>query len=113
MELGYPEIADIVGQHVILSSYDEELYGAGHFNAAAIVYYADKRVRHEEIVSLDERLSYIIEVYGKGNATTIAAIRKNFSRCQHLEEYLFQHLPFAPNALAEDVANCTALPCSS
>lgn len=110
MELGYPEIADIVGQHVILSSYDEELYSQGQFNAAAIVYYADKRVRHEEIVTLDDRLAYIIDVYGKGDPVTIAAIQKNFSRCQHLENYLFPHLPFTVDSLAEHVSHCVSLP---
>lgn len=113
MELGYPEIADIVGQHVILSSYDEELYSKGQFNAAAIVYYADKRVRHEEIVSLDQRLAYIIDVYGKGDAKTIAAIHKNFSRCQYLEKFLFAHLPFAVDDVAERVAKSSILPSNS
>ena len=110
IELGYPEIADIVGQHVILSSYNEGLYDRGQFNAAAIVYYADKRVRHEEIVSLDDRLAYIIDVYGKNDPTTIAAIRKNFSRCQSLENYLFAHLPFAVDAIEDGVSHCTVLP---
>jgi putative nucleotidyltransferase with HDIG domain len=56
---GYPEVADIVLNHVILKT---DL--AGPIAAKEIVYYADKRVRHTDIVSVCERLQDLRERYG-------------------------------------------------
>lgn len=104
VDLGFADIGDIIEQHVVLSSFDPEIYSQGSFNGAALVYYADKRVRHDEIVSLADRLEYIIKVYGKNDDKTIAAIRKNFWRCEVLEEYLFQHISFRTGDIAEMAA---------
>ncbi|MFA4855017.1 MAG: HDIG domain-containing metalloprotein [archaeon] len=48
-----------------------------------IVYYADKRVNHDKIVSLDERFDYLLKRYGieKG-------IRRTFLHCKPLVEKL-------------------------
>jgi uncharacterized protein len=96
---GFPEIAAIVEQHVILWDFDPERYHAGHFTAREIVYYADKRVRHNVVVNLDERLEYILDHYGKGNPDRRELIRKNFNKCLTLEKHLFQWLPFGPKEL--------------
>ena len=96
---GYPEIATIVEQHVLLWEYDPCRYVEGCFTASEIVYYADKRVRHNVVVNLDQRLEYILEHYGKGNPTRHALIRENFKKCYTLEQYLFRWLPFAPHDL--------------
>jgi putative nucleotidyltransferase with HDIG domain len=97
------EIAPIVAQHVILKNFDPESYRSGAFSAIEIVYYADKRVRHEEIVTLDERLDYIIEHYGQNDAYIHDLIRQNFSRCRQLEDHLFAHLPFTPDEIKRRV----------
>ena len=55
--LGCPELASIIRQHVRLES--DEL------NEAMIVNYADKRVMHEEVVSLSRRFSELMDRYGK------------------------------------------------
>jgi uncharacterized protein len=55
--LGCPELALIVRQHVSLES--DEL------NEAMIVNYADKRVMHEEVVSLSRRFVDLMDRYGK------------------------------------------------
>ena len=52
----------------------------GIFTAREIIYYADKRVRHEEIVSLDDRLEYILEHYGLGDPGHASADQGKF--CQ-------------------------------
>jgi len=96
---GYPEIAAIVEQHVLLWEYEPARYVEGKFTAREIVYYADKRVRHNVVVNLDKRLEYILEHYGKGNPTRHALIRENFKKCITLEQYLFRWLPFAPKDL--------------
>lgn len=57
---GFPEIAEIVRQHRLNQILE------AHFTGweAKLVYYADKRVRHTEIVSLQERFDYLLERYG-------------------------------------------------
>ena len=102
-KLGYPEIARIVGEHVILQDHDLSRYRQGLFSAREIIYYADKRVRHEEIVSLDDRLEYILEHYGMGDRVLHGLIKKNFNKCIQLEELLFSFLPFEPDLLADKV----------
>lgn len=61
-DLGYPEVGYIVGRHVVLDQYPEE---ATLPNEAEIVNYADKRVLHDRIVSLSDRMAYIVERYGE------------------------------------------------
>lgn len=108
--LGYPAIGEIVREHVLLKDFSTERYARGIFHAKEIVYYADKRVRHDHIVSLDERLAYILERYGKNIPERHQRIEDNFQRCRTLEQYLFDRLPFSPDTLAEQVAATTTLP---
>ncbi len=96
---GYPEVAAVVGQHVRLSFFDEASYEAGRFSALELVLYADKRVRHHSIVSLDERLDYILERYGGNNPERCQAIEQHFQQCARLERLLFRWLPFPPQEL--------------
>jgi len=103
-QLGYPEIASIVEEHVVLRDHDAERRSRGNFNAREIIYYADKRVRHEEIVDLDDRLEYILEHYGNGDPAMHRIIRVNFNKCVELERYLFAFMPFSSDQLAEKVA---------
>ncbi len=103
LQHGYPDIARIVGEHVILSGHDPERYKNGMFTAGEIVYYADKRVRHTEIVSLEERLQYIISHYGNNDPHRHALIRENFERCRQMEQALFSFLPFAVDELEHRV----------
>jgi uncharacterized protein len=103
---GYPEIAEIVGGHVMLQNFLLENYRQGLFQAQEIVYYADKRVRHDSIVSLAERLEYIIERYGKNDEAIHEKIRHNFRKCEQLEFFLFQFLDFSPNQLIQLLNAC-------
>jgi len=96
---GYPEVAQIVREHVILKDHDLTRYKSGQFTPKEIVYYADKRVRHEQIVSLEERLDYIIEHYGNNDPERHQLIKENFERCQELEQALFTFLPFSIESL--------------
>ncbi|GAB4338305.1 MAG: HDIG domain-containing protein [Desulfobulbaceae bacterium] len=105
-ELGYPEVAAIVRDHVILREHDPVRRGQGIFTGEEIIYYADKRVRHEEVVSLDERLAYILEQYGNGDPRLFELIRANFRQCEELEKALFAFLPYGPEAVSELVATC-------
>jgi len=102
-EHGFHNIGVIVREHVILSSFTPERYKRGEFPAREIVYYADKRVRHEEIVSLNQRLDYIIERYGDGSDFIEQRIRDNFKSCLELEDYIFSFIDFGPDDLEDHI----------
>lgn len=95
------EIAPIVAEHVRLKDYRLN----GNYSEKEIVFYADKRVNHDQIVSLDERLAYILERYGRGREGLSRAIRENFSLCRQIQEKLFGKLAFSPEALSRMVAD--------
>ncbi len=107
---GYEEIAAIVRQHVVLRDHDPDRFRSGHFTARDIVYYADKRVMHEGVVSLSDRLSYIITHYGNNDSLMHERIRKNFNKCVQLEKFLFTFLPFQPNILCQRMQNSKLSP---
>jgi putative nucleotidyltransferase with HDIG domain len=90
-------IADIVAEHVILKNYAP---GNG-FAEKEIVYYADKRVNHDKVVSLEERLAYILERYGMNNEARCRAIKRNYGHCQDLEKRMFSFLAFEPADIPE------------
>ncbi len=99
-DLGFPEIGEIVSEHVVLSDYAPERYRLGIFNAKELIYYADKRVRHDKIVSLESRLEYILERYGENDPQKEVMIIANFQICQEFERLLFSFLDFPPSELA-------------
>jgi putative nucleotidyltransferase with HDIG domain len=59
-ELGFNRVAEIVEQHVII----ENINPQGVLEEREIVYYADKRVMHDKIVTIEERLHDLVERYG-------------------------------------------------
>jgi len=93
-DLGYPEIGDLVRQHVRLDDYSD--YKS--LSEAVIINYADKRVLHDRIVSLDERLNYIMDRYGK-NPELQQKIQMLRGKTKALEKRIFSFLPFSPNDL--------------
>jgi len=92
----FEEIADIVREHVIFKDYELD----GDYSEKEIVYYADKRVNHDRIVSLDERLVYILERYGNNQQDLCRRIKKNFKLCAKVEKKLFTKLNFRPESLS-------------
>lgn len=96
------ELAPIVAEHVRLKDYSVN----GACSEKEIVFYADKRVNHDQIVSLNERLAYILERYSRGQEQLSQAIKKNFSLCRQVEEKLFRKLTFGPECLSRMVAGC-------
>lgn len=59
-ELGFPAIAEIVEQHVRIPNLNLD----GEVDEKEIVYYADKRVMHDTIVTIEERMRDLILRYG-------------------------------------------------
>jgi putative nucleotidyltransferase with HDIG domain len=98
-DLGYPEIGDLVRQHVRLDDYSNPKA----ISEAVIVNYADKRVLHDRIVSLDERMRYIQERYGT-QPQHKHRIRLLWGKTQVLEKQIFKQLPFLPENLYRHLA---------
>jgi len=94
-ELGFAELAEIVEEHVVIKS-----NGSGRITEKEIVYYADKRVNHDKVVSLHDRLDYILERYGRNNGVRHELIQQNFAKCLKVEKRIFDNLDFSPEQLA-------------
>jgi putative nucleotidyltransferase with HDIG domain len=96
-ELEYPEVSDIVGQHVNLAEFD----AAGKPTAAEVVNYADKRVLHDKVVSLEERMAYIKKRYSCAAGELGNRLERMFREVGQIETKLFKSIPFAAMKLAD------------
>jgi uncharacterized protein len=105
LELGYPEMSEIVAEHVVLKNFNADLYAQGIFGTKEIVFYADKRVLHDQVVSLNSRLEYILKRYGDNNPARQHLIRQNFLQTVNLEKYLFSYLNFLPEEIDQHVSH--------
>jgi putative nucleotidyltransferase with HDIG domain len=93
-EKGYPEVGKIVGQHVCLDGFSE----AAPLTEAEIVNYADKRVLHDQVASLDDRMRYIRDRYCK-NAEHREKLGGLWEETLALERKIFSRLPFGPEEI--------------
>lgn len=93
------EIAEIVGQHIRLRNYKPK----NDIDEEEIVYYADKRVNHDRIVTLAERLEDLLIRYGRNREPICQYIRENFDVCKKVEERLFARLDFGPEEIADRI----------
>jgi putative nucleotidyltransferase with HDIG domain len=96
--LGYPKVADVVRQHIVL---DPGLSDGSSITEAEIVNYSDKRVKHEEVVDIKERFEDVWERYVK----KLPALRDRFEEVQaetrRLEQKIFLNIDISP----EEVGN--------
>lgn len=96
--LGYPEVGNIVRQHVILDLCEE----TAPVSEQEIVNYADKRVLHDTVVSLSRRLEYIQVRYGsQNNMQDRMAVMWEMTVA--LEKKLFKKMPFLPAHLPHKI----------
>ena len=93
--LGFPEVGEIVRQHVILDRYFAETAPS----EAEIVNYADKRVLHDQVVPLDDRMAYILQRYAKTIQRQVL-LQELWDQTRLLEQRLFAYLSFTPDLLA-------------
>jgi len=91
---GYPEVGELVRQHVKLDEYPEPPV----VNEAAIINYSDKRVVHDQVVTLPVRLDYIMERYGKVSQHR-QRIRLLWQMTKELEKAIFRGISFSPPEL--------------
>ena len=101
IENNFIEIAEIVGEHIQLKTYDPD----SDVNEKEIIYYSDKRVNHDKVVSLEKRLEYLLDRYVKDDKLLAQRIEENFIRCREVEKKIFSNLDFLP----EDIAELTRL----
>jgi putative nucleotidyltransferase with HDIG domain len=89
--MGYERVGEVVSQHIHLS----EKTDPSQVSEEEVVNYADKRVRHDRIVSLRERFLYLKEQYGKspGSLERLDDLEK---ATFELEEKLFSILGIDP-----------------
>jgi len=93
---GYAEVGNLVRQHVRLDAYSADK----SLTEAEIINYADKRVLHDRIVPLDERMNYIMEKYGT-RPEHKQRIRLLWAKTKDLEKQIFSYLPFSPKDLSD------------
>lgn len=91
---GYPQVGELVRQHVRLDEYPSPVV----LGEVEIINYADKRVLHDQVVSLDKRLDYILEKYGKPQEHQ-ERIRSLWAKTLELEAKIFDELAFGPEDL--------------
>lgn len=93
-DLNYPEVGHIIGQHVVLNEY----VFSEPPKEAEIVNYADKRVLHDKVVSLKDRMTYVWRRYGKDQNQRGRFI-KLWEKSEQIEKKIFNALSFSPDDL--------------
>jgi uncharacterized protein len=107
-ELGYPHVAQVVREHVHL---DVTITDPRPLREAEIVNYADKRVLHETVVTLEERFADLKVRYGR-TPEALARIQVTKVKARALEDRLFAPLRLTPldllmvNGKRENGAQC-------
>lgn len=100
-KLGFTKIGEIVGEHIRLQA-DRE---TPRIREAEIINYSDKRVMHDQIVTLKERFIDLRDRYGLNgldkNAT--ARIKAHQGKAFELERKIFSKLDFAPEELLQQM----------
>jgi putative nucleotidyltransferase with HDIG domain len=86
--LGYQRISEIVEQHVLPDKIE------GDVSEEEVVCYADKRILHDKIVSLDERFEYLLERYGK-NEKSVDLINKTRLKLLIIEKRIIENSTFS------------------
>ncbi len=76
-------IAEIVGQHMIPDKIE------GMISEEEVVCYADKRVLHDKVVSLEKRFDYLVERYGI-NDKAIESINKTRKKLLLIEKRIIE-----------------------
>jgi len=94
-ELGYPHVAQVVREHVHL---DGNILDPRPLREAELVNYADKRVLHEEVVTLVARFADLKLRYGR-TPEALARIHATQVKSRALEDKIFASLALNPSNL--------------
>jgi uncharacterized protein len=93
--LGYHHVAQVVREHVYL---DGDTIDPRPLREAEVVNYADKRVLHAEVVTLEARFDDLKVRYGR-TPEALVRITATYIRSQALQEKLFAPLALEPHDL--------------
>jgi putative nucleotidyltransferase with HDIG domain len=93
-EIGYERVGEVVGQHIWLGKEGAPLF----ISEEEIVNYADKRVMHDHIVSLEERFSDLKDRYGR-DQRAIDYLDRLEREIYGIEHKIFFILQIDPNEL--------------
>jgi uncharacterized protein len=96
-ELEFPEVGDIVGQHVNLADFHSEREPI----EAEVVNYADKRVLHDQVVSLEDRMDYIMVRYSCSSGELGSRLEQMRREAGLIENKLFKTIPFSAAKLTD------------
>jgi putative nucleotidyltransferase with HDIG domain len=88
---GYQQLTPIVQEHASMDV--ARLHGP--ITESLVVNYADKRVKHDQIVTIQERFEDLIVRYGKTEQHRIR-LREKLDEYLMLEGRLFEHLTISP-----------------
>lgn len=89
---GYPEVAKVAENHVLYQILKEDV----NFSIEEkIVFYADKRVKHDKVVSLSERFEYLRKTYHH--------YLENINRAEPLTKELEKELMDAAGISADEI----------
>jgi uncharacterized protein len=90
--LGYPHVAQVVREHIHLH---HDIADTRPLREAELVNYADKRVLHETVVTLEERFADLKVRYGR-TPEALARIQVTEVRARVLEDKIFAPLQLSP-----------------
>jgi len=90
-EEGFPSVGHIVVQHIVLRGGENDPVAEEH-----VVYYADKRVVHDEVVSLDDRFDYLQRTYGRSPGAVLKVMEMK-EEAVRVEREIFMLLDFSPD----------------
>jgi len=93
-EMGYPRIGEIVGCHIEVPT----AIADGPLSAEEIVNYADKRVLHENIVTLEERFEDLMLRYGI-TMEHAHKLHRMGTESYRIEQKIFSAISLKPDAL--------------
>ncbi len=95
-ELGYPEVAHVVAQHIFLKPGPP----GSLITEEEIVYYADKRVMHTKIVPIHVRFEDLRKRYGK-TVSSLIRLYQLEDITKLIERRIFKKLDFGPEKIQE------------
>jgi len=90
---GFPLLGKMVSRHLLENILEEKPFENWE---EKLVFYSDKRVNHDQIVSLNKRFDYLFERYG-GEKKVFDKIAKCKPKAKQLEEEIFSNLDITPS----------------
>lgn len=94
-EEGFPLVARIIVQHVILRSGRDAPIREEH-----VLYYSDKRVVHDEVVSVEDRFVYLLNTYAQ-TPESERGIMMMKEETLRIEREIFLYIDFSPAELVD------------